>query len=164
MSKLNSLCERNQDFKPFHVAWNIMSIFISNSAEKLLSGNARKQVSCNHDHLAFLISFKDDKYPWNSPSRGYNPLGSHKVTVFMAPASGDKLLLRTPAPGISSFLSPLSKWPNSLIVKAEPLAATCRTGLGELMNTKCRLWQRIPFVLRYLCNPMLCVALGLWER
>lgn len=37
----------------------------------------------------------------------------------MVLASGGKLLLQTPAPGISSSSSPLSKWPNPLLVKEE---------------------------------------------
>lgn len=40
---------------------------------------------------------------------------------------------KTSLPAILSFLLPLSKWPNSLIVRKEPSAGTCRS---ELEKTK----------------------------
>lgn len=66
----------------------------------------------------------------------------------MGPASGDKLFLRTPTPGISS-LSFLSKWPNSLIVKEEPFADTCRHGLGRTNEYKVQTLEENSF-----CYPL----------
>lgn len=114
------LCVReDQDFKPFHMVWNIMSVFISNSAGGFYQGMHENRCLVTTDHLAFLISFKDDKYSCSSLSRGYNPPGSHKVTVFLVTASGDKLFAQNTSTWHFFFFITLVKVAISLIVKEE---------------------------------------------